>query len=217
MNKIRSHTIFRDTKYLAGIILVIFFTLVTWLIINFKVGYKGYSFFIEFDNAHGIQEGTPLRLRGINIGNVKEIKMELNSVLTLAHINSVLTLIPRNSVIETNQTGLLNEAVIDIIPLDIISHKDKMHLSPLSKACNDSMIVCNRTYLEGDRGLNYDDLVRATTRISQRFDDPRFFNLLYVFLQNSIELSDGILDITVSFSDIIAVIYFYLQKTIVSN
>nr|YP_010203993.1 hypothetical protein LK038_pgp188 [Ahnfeltia fastigiata]UAT97595.1 hypothetical protein Ahn.fas.Ore.pt_023 [Ahnfeltia fastigiata]UAT97799.1 hypothetical protein Ahn.fas.Kor.pt_023 [Ahnfeltia fastigiata] len=217
MNKIRSHTIFRDTKYLVGIILVIFFILVTWLIINFKVGCKGYSFFIEFDNAHGIQEGTPLRLRGINIGNVKEIKMELNAVLTLAHINSALTLIPRNSVIETNQTGLLNEAVIDIIPLDIIYYKDKMNLSPLSKTCNDSMIVCNATYLEGDRGLNYDDLVRATTRISQRFDDPRFFNLLYVFLQNGIELSDGILDMTANFSDIIAVIYFYLQKTITSN
>lgn len=67
-------------------------------------------------------------------------------------------------------------------------------------------------YVTGDRGLNYDDLVRSTTRISQRFDDPRFFNLFYVFLQNSIELTDVILELVMSALDVTSVGYIYLEK-----
>nr|QCI06872.1 hypothetical protein [Halydictyon mirabile] len=47
--------------------------------------------------------------------------------------------------------------------------------------------------MKGHRGLNYDDLIRSATRISQRFDDPRVFSLFYLFLQNNIDISDQII------------------------
>lgn len=67
-------------------------------------------------------------------------------------------------------------------------------------------------YVTGDRGLNYDDLVRSTTRISQRFDDPRFFNLFYVFLQNGIEITDVIIELITEILGITSTGYLYLQK-----
>ena len=161
-------------------------------IVNKKFLNKSYSIFIEFDNAHGIRPGTVLRLRGLSIGRIISIKLHVNTVVVLAKINSSLNPIPRNVLIETNQTGLLNEAVIDIFPLENIEILNKQFIDPLSSKCLNSKIICNLSHLKGNRGLNYDDLVRATTRISQRFDDPRFFNLLYIFLYNGIELSDNI-------------------------
>jgi len=104
----------------------------------------------------------------------------------------------------------LNESFIDIIPLENIKYSEG--IDPLSVECFKSKFVCHLSYLEGDRGLNYDDLVRATTRISQRFDDPRFFNLFYIFFQNAIDLSDNMLDLTIDFSDIISIISYSIYK-----
>lgn len=171
-----------------------------------------YSFFIEFNTSYGLSKGTSIRMRGVQIGFIQDIQLKLNSVLILAQINSDKIIIPRNSIIETTQTGLLNEPSIDIIPLQLLPFKDHIRYDPFSDDCNSSSIICSKTYLAGDRGLNYDDLVRSTTRISQRFDDPRFFNLFYIFLQNSIELTENFLDLIASVSDLTSVAYAYLER-----
>jgi len=214
MNKIRSRNVWLDIKYFIAFLSFVFFTISLFIIIDFRNIRRGYSVFIEFSSAHGIKKGTNLRMRGVNIGAVQNIKISYNSVLVSAYLHSNNILIPKNSIVETNQTGLLNEAVIDIIPLDIIKYDKLHHIDPFSSSCLQSDFICHLSYLEGDRGLNYDDLVRATTRISQRFDDPRFFNLFYIFLQNSIDVADSILDLTVDLSDIVVTISYSMYKFI---
>ena len=149
-----------------------------------------YSFFIEFDNANGMMVGTPVKLRGIQIGTIQNLQLKSNCVLALAEIYSHKTMITKDSIFETTQTGLLNDTVIDIIPLKNL--QGYLNTSPISLSCNSSKIICNNTYILGDRGLNYDDLVRSTTRISQRFDDPGFFYLFYMFLTSSVEVAEGV-------------------------
>lgn len=212
MNKIKTRYLVNNFRYLVGFFLIVVFSIFVWLVLKFPNLDKSYVFFIEFNNVHGIHEGTQIRFRGITIGSIKNLKIQLNSVLTLAEIYSSKVCIPKNSIIETNQTGLLNETVIDIVPLEKIIDNKSIVKSPLSELCYSYDIICDSMYLEGDRGLNYDDLVRSTTRISQRFDDPRFFNIFYVFLHNAIELSDNILELTMNVSDVISVLYFYIQK-----
>lgn len=182
-------------------LLILFISLFLLQFVYFlKLKNSKYSFFIEFNHANGITLGTPIRMRGIDIGYIQNIKLKIDCVLVIAQINSNKIIISRDSIIETTQTGLLNESVIDIIP---VKKMDKyLNHSPLSSFCDNSTIVCNNTYMVGDRGLNYDDLVRSTTRISQRFDDPRFFYFFYLFLQNSIELTDSLLVILKNFSNV---------------
>nr|WCH56280.1 hypothetical protein [Hypnea sp.] len=183
--------------------------------INFNLDKAGYSVFIEFKNAYGIREGTSLRMRGTNIGYVKKIKIDLNSILLLVYIKSRNILIPKDSIIETNQTGLLNETVIDIIPLNVLNYQVSKSVNVFSKECQISNIVCHLNYMEGERGLNYDDLVRAATRISQRFDDPGFFNIFYLFLQSSIDLSDDLLNIMFDTSNFISIVYKSLKSILI--
>nr|QVY58152.1 hypothetical protein [Eucheuma denticulatum] len=217
MNKIKSVNLYRHLQNIVLFLLFICFTLIIWLIINFNPTNQGYSVFIEFTNAYGIREGTSLRMRGINIGYVKRIKMNLNSILVMVNIESKHIMIPKNSIIETNQTGLLNEAVIDIVPLEFLSMKDMEKSNVFSKHCNVSNIVCHLNYLQGERGLNYDDLIRAATRISQRFDDPVFFNTFYLFLQNSIEISDEIINMTINSSHLISILHQVVKKILRIN
>nr|YP_009488589.1 Ycf22 [Grateloupia filicina]AWD77377.1 Ycf22 [Grateloupia filicina]BCB14925.1 Ycf22 [Grateloupia asiatica] len=151
-------------------------------------------------------------MRGINIGYVKNIKMNFNSVLVLVHIKSNDILIPKNAIIETSQTGLLNDAVIDILPLETIFIEKIRDIDVFSNVCQESKFLCNLSYIYGERGLNYDDLIRAATRISQRFDDPRFFNLLYIFLQNSFEISEDIANTTALFYHLLRNFLLYFTQ-----
>ena len=171
------------------------FTFILFLIVSilsltsFKIA--GYNIFVEFNNAYRIKKGTNVNLRGVLIGYADTITIQSNKVVILIHINSSNTLIPRNSLIEANQMGLFNDISIDITPLD--NCQDNYDISPNSRTCINSSFVCSNFYLRGYKGLNYDDLVRATTRISQRFDDPRFFSLFYLLLNNLVDISDEIL------------------------
>nr|QCI04603.1 hypothetical protein [Apoglossum ruscifolium] len=146
---------------------------------------------------------------------MKKIYIKINSVIILAYIQSPNILIPKNSLIETNQTGLFNDTVIDIIPLQELKYNliDSIntHIDVFSNKCLLSSFLCNYHYLKGNRGLNYDDLVRAATRISQRFDDPRFFSLFYIFLHNTIDISDDIIYILNNVSHFIYLYIYYIQ------
>ena len=158
-------------------------------------------------------------MRGVSIGYVKHIQLNMNSVTTLIHISSVKFLIPRRCIIEANQTGLFNNTIIDITPIDILSVNYDHQINIFSKGCLKSKFLCHNDYLKGFRGLNYDDLVRAATRISQRFDDPRFFQLFYVCLQNIIDISDELFlvfsYISYSIDMVLDLIDLYLVKYII--
>lgn len=164
---------------------------------------SSYSFFIELNNASGIHAGTTVHMRGVCIGSIQAIRLKLNCVLAIVKVDSDKTLIPASSIIETTQAGLLNEPVVDIIPRHHEAYHNEQKSNPLSACCDSSAIVCNKMYVVGSRGLNYDDLIRSTTRISQRFDDPRFFNVFYVFLQNSIEAVELFMELLSSMSRVL--------------
>nr|P46315.1 RecName: Full=Uncharacterized protein ycf22 [Antithamnion sp.]CAA83939.1 unknown [Antithamnion sp.] len=177
---------------------------IIWFIVKYKKKH-GYSLFVEFTHAYGIGEGTSVNMRGVNIGYIKNLQINSNSVLVSIYIKSEKILIPKNSIIETNQTSLFNNTIIDIIPLEKINNYSIRDFNVFNQNCYDLQIFCNNQYIIGDRGLNYDDLIRATTRIAQRFDDPRFFNLFYLFLQNTIEISD---DFILTFNNISSMSYY---------
>lgn len=171
----------------------------------------GYSFFLEFNDANGIKIGTPLYMRGVYIGFVQKVQLKLNCVLVLVKIDSSETIILRNSVIETTQTGLLNDSIIDIIPEERFFLVNDFKSGPSSSSCNNSIVVCPNTYVLGDRGLNYDDLVRSTTRISQRFDDPRIFNLFYTFLRNTIQFTAEVTGLIEDISDLFFIFCLWFE------
>lgn len=150
-------------------------------------------------------------MRGINIGYVKTLQINLQSIIVLINIKSPNIIIPRNSIIETNQTGLFNNTLIDIIPMEIESSTLINSVNVFSSDCLNSKMICHNFYLKGNRGLNYDDLIRAATRISQRFDDPRFFNLCYLFLQNIIDISDDMIISVNNISYIISIFFDILD------
>nr|WGH12972.1 hypothetical protein Ycf22 [Echinothamnion sp.] len=179
-------------KLLSILIFILFILIFVFSFIGLKPD-KGYCLFIEFNNAYGLREGASVNLRGVKVGHVSRIGMHLNKVVVLLNIKKRDTLIHENSIFEANQVGLFNDIVVTITPLQDIQYKNLMSTFLLYKDCSSLSVICPNSYIKGYKGINYDDLIRATTRISQRFDDPRFFNLFYLLLKNSISISDELL------------------------
>nr|YP_010865320.1 hypothetical protein QQR83_pgp054 [Campylaephora boydenii]WGT74142.1 hypothetical protein [Campylaephora boydenii] len=150
-------------------------------------------------------------MRGVNIGYIQSLKINPNSVLVSVYITSSDILIPKNSIVETSQTSLFNNTVIDIIPLEKNIINTSNNNNVFHQNCYKSQILCNNQYIIGQRGLNYDDLIRATTRVSQRFDDPRLFSLFYFVLQNSVEISDDFVNISTNMSKLSDIFYSSLK------
>nr|UAD84325.1 hypothetical protein [Agarophyton chilense] len=156
-------------------------------------------------------------MRGINIGYINRIQIQYNYVLVKASINASSILIPKNSLVETTQTGLLNDTVVDITPLENISIQDIKNVNVYTQSCMQSMFLCHFDYIKGERGLNYDDLVRAATRISQRLDDPILFQLTNLFLQNTINISNEFIELTDNIVNITILLYDYLSQLLLNQ
>nr|YP_009398633.1 hypothetical protein [Kuetzingia canaliculata]ARW67819.1 hypothetical protein [Kuetzingia canaliculata] len=180
-----------SNKFLSLFLFLLFIIIFIFSLFSLKRE-AGYNLFIELNHSYGLKVGSNVNFKGVKVGYVDRISIQLNKVILLTHINSSDLLIPKQSFIEANQVGLFNDVIIDINPSKKIFNEFTQFSNVFSKDCLNSSFICANFYVKGYKGLNYDDLVRSTTRISQRFDDPRFFNLFYLFLQNTIDISDEI-------------------------
>lgn len=129
---------------------------------------KPYLATVEFPQACGITVGTPVRIRGVQVGSVLNVRPSLDRVDVLVEVNDVKTVIPRNSLVEANQSGLIAEPLVDITPqLPIPVYKAR----PLDADCErEGNVVCHQGHIKGQQGVSFDDLVLIMTRLARQMD-----------------------------------------------
>ncbi|XP_031488029.1 protein TRIGALACTOSYLDIACYLGLYCEROL 2, chloroplastic [Nymphaea colorata] len=130
---------------------------------------KKYEAVFEFSQACGICTGTPVRIRGVNVGTVVKVNPSLKSIDAVVEVDDEKTVIPRNSLVEVNQSGLLMETMIDITPRDPIPTPT---VGPLDPDCDkEGLIVCDRQRLKGGQGVSLDTLVGIFIRLGQEMEE----------------------------------------------
>ena len=70
---------------------------------------------LDYLASRGTDEAC-MQIRGVNVGQVIQVKPSLSQVDVLVDIKDANTVIPRNSIIEANQSGLIATPLIDITP-----------------------------------------------------------------------------------------------------
>lgn len=163
--------------------------LIVWLR-GFNPGKRSYNAFVEFDNAGGIKQGTPVAYRGIKVGEVVGVKPQPRGVVLKVKISPSDLLIPSSAVIEANQSGLIGEPSIDISPLQDLPPGDIAQ--PLDRNCNPSIIICNGSRLQGQARLNVNELIRAVLRIANLVSDPEFTANVNSVAKNASDAAAGI-------------------------
>lgn len=101
-----------------------------------------YQAIFEFGQACGIAVGTPVRIRGVDVGSVVGVRPSLEKIDAVVEIIDENVVIPRNALIEVNQSGLISETLIDItpqLPMPVPT------FGPAHPRCSEEgLIVCDR-------------------------------------------------------------------------
>lgn len=131
--------------------------------------FRKYLAVFEFSQACGIATGTPVRIRGVTVGNVVRVNPSLKNIEAVVEVEDDKIVIPRNSLIEVNQSGLLMETIIDITPRDPIPNAS---VGPLDPECvKEGLIVCDRQKVKGFQGVSLDALVGIFTRLGRDVEE----------------------------------------------
>ena len=138
--------------------------------------FTGYQAVMQFPYACGITVGTPVRIRGVPVGTVMNVRPSLEHVDVLVEVRDHNTVIPRNSVIQANQSGLIAEPLIDITPqLPVPDYKS----SPLDPDCkSEGSILCHQGRIEGEQGVSLDEMIYLCTKMARQMDGAGMDSML---------------------------------------
>lgn len=75
----------------------------------------GYKVEVTFDNARGLKPGNVVRFAGVDIGNIKDIRIKDNKVVVEISVDKKYQ-IPANSIFTVGADGLLGEKYVDVVP-----------------------------------------------------------------------------------------------------
>ncbi|MGM3307506.1 MlaD family protein [Anabaena sp. WFMT] len=159
-------------------------------------GRNSYKAVVEFANAGGMQKGSPVRYRGVKVGSISKIATGANAVIVEIEISNPNLLIPYNSVIEANQSGLISESIIDIVPKATLPTGTDIS-KPLDKDCNPSLIICNNaSNLKGQIGISVDDLIRQSANFANQYSNEKFYQNINRALETSADAASSVANLS---------------------
>ena len=142
-----------------------------------QINSSKFVFTIKIADASGLNSGSVVRFRGVEVGRVTALTTQTEGVDVQVSIDNSKLVIPKNSVAETNQSGFLSSTNIDIFP-----PKDKQaidsKLSPLAKDCNSELIICQGGEIEGVRGVSFIALLKDTSLALRKINDQNLIDNL---------------------------------------
>lgn len=182
---------------LAG--LALFGGLVMWLR-GMSLGQRSYRFSADFESANGILEGSTVSYRGVPVGHILSIAPDSNTVLVQIEIHQSGLRIPVDSVVKTSQSGLIGETTISIEPPVDVDLAMESVPGPTSRECDSTVILCNGDRIDGEVGVNYEDLLESSQKISEALsstlDDPKTLANIREILANTRDISGNVVDLT---------------------
>jgi phospholipid/cholesterol/gamma-HCH transport system substrate-binding protein len=135
-------------------------------------GGSSYALAVELPDTLGLDVGSPVRFRGVKVGEVTSLKAQTNGVLVTMDIKPATLLIPRESRVEASQSGFIGQIALDFRPrVEAERLALTETLTPFEPNCDRTLILCNGDRLDGEVGANFDALIRATTNIANQLGE----------------------------------------------
>ncbi|MFE4105682.1 MlaD family protein [Almyronema epifaneia] len=172
----------------------LFGVLVLWLR-GLNPGQRSYRVLTDLENAEEIQIGTVVFYRGVPVGRIIEIDPGTNAVDIEIEITKPDFIIPSESVVETNQSGLIGETTVAIIPQERLP-ESALAMSPFGNQCDSSIIVCDGDRLPSAPGLSYDTLIRSADEIASALSDPELIEEVKVLVRNTSVITRNVVDLS---------------------
>ena len=138
---------------------LVILTLAVFSITEVHIFRPGYFIKVGFSFASGIDVGAAVRVAGIEVGEVKDIRLECDKNRSRAKITLLVWLdddinIPQDSCAYVNSLGLIGERYLEIIPGEDYAH-----------------LLKDGDMLAGRDPLSLDSLMEVVHKLSASFDD----------------------------------------------
>lgn len=172
---------------LAGLITI--GALVVW-IRGFRLGSRSYQFVATFEDAGGVQVGSAVRYRGVVVGRVTAVSATGGAAEVEIEIRPATLEIPITSIILTNQTGLIGEATIDILPPE--GTPLEVATNPLATDCEGSGIICDGDRISGQVGATFNELIAATISLAELFSNEELFGNIVELTGNTSDAAEEV-------------------------
>jgi phospholipid/cholesterol/gamma-HCH transport system substrate-binding protein len=169
---------------------VLFAGLVAW-IKGIGLGQKSYRVTVNFSDAKGMPEGTPLRYRGVEIGKAVKISPTTESVKVEVEVTATDLRIPGDSIVQVDSSALLGDKSMDILVQGKLP-KDATLPLPTDPACNPKVMICDGSVIQGQELPDLGDLIQTTYQATQLFSDPLLMTTVRHLGESVISGSSGI-------------------------
>ncbi len=167
----------------------VFGGIILWLK-GFRPGDAGFAFVIKFPDASGLDVGSVVRFRGVQVGKVQSISVQNDVAIVTVAIAKPDLLIPRQSIIETTQSGFLSTTVIDISPEANLA--SDIGFNPLQDSCDNQVVVCNGKSIDGTVGVSFTKLLRQTSATLRQVNESNLIGSLNSTLKSTTEAANSI-------------------------
>lgn len=168
--------------------LLTFGGIVLWLR-GFRIGETGFFFDIKFPDASGLDVGSAVRFRGVQVGKVEKLTVENDGAIVTVSVANPRLIIPRDSIVETTQSGFLSNTVIDILPQTEVRDQS---ITAVSANCNNAIVVCSGKTIEGTVGVSFTRLLRQTSAALKQVNDSNLISTLNGTLKSTTEAANSI-------------------------
>lgn len=162
--------------------------LLLWLR-GFNPTNRPYRLVAEFEDAMGVQAGTPVLYRGVPVGRVVSITPLSNSVELGLEITQKELRIPNEVTVETVESGLIGEMSIEITPLTELP-TSATAMKAVGNECDSGLILCDGDRLDGIAGPSYEALLRSAEDVADLLADPELIGQLKTVLATLETTSD---------------------------
>ena len=174
--------------------IALFFALVGWLR-NVQLGRSSYQVTVEFIDARGVQVGTSVNYRGVQVGKVRSITPTSQLVDVVIDISRLDVLIPQRTRIEAQSSALLGETALDLRPMTAAPESGTVP-GPLDEDCDEALILCDGSRLAGSTVADLTDLIRSMNELAAVLNNPQLLRTLESTADNAVTATQGITQLT---------------------
>jgi phospholipid/cholesterol/gamma-HCH transport system substrate-binding protein len=167
----------------------IFSGILLWLK-GFRLGESGFVFEIKFPDASGLDVGSTVRFRGVQVGKVQSLSVQNDGAIVKVLIGNPSLIIPRQSIVEATQSGFLSNTVIDIQPQTDLAANESSN--PLSDKCNNEIVICSGKSIDGAVGVSFTRLLRQTSAALRQVNETNLIGNLSTTLKSTTEAANSI-------------------------
>ena len=137
-----------------------------------KINSNSWQVNVNFEDASGLAEMSPVTYRGIIIGSIKKIIFKTNYVQTKVQINDG-DLILRKPVTAKIVTSSVLGGDAQLSFSSIGKTSEKSNSKPTSKNCNSKLILCNDDFIKGEKLTSISSITESFDKVLQQADQEK--------------------------------------------